>query len=252
MNTPNSTPFGQSDAERINYVRAMFSRIAGSYDFCNRFLSGRRDVAWRKRMVREMDFSQTARYLDLATGSGDVAIRCARSHRGVHVVAIDFVHEMVLAAKRKVRTRGLDQAISLSEGDATHIPFPDHAFDCVGMAFGIRNIPDRNRALSEMVRVAVPGGKVLVLELTTPENRFLHLGYCFLLRRVLPGIAGLFSDDRGAYDYLGESIVAFPTKEEFLEKMRAAGIQDSRAIALTLGTCHLFVGAKKGAIDEQR
>ena len=233
---------GVGNAQYIQAVKDIFSTITPTYDFLNRLLSGRRDVAWRKSMVAEMDFYQTYRYLDVAAGSCDVMIRCLNVHPEVRAVGVDFVSEMIHRGKERLRRASAGNRSEVYLGDATDLPFLDHTFDVSGIAFGIRNIPQKARALSEMARVVVPGGQVIVLELTMPENPILSAIYTLYLTQLLPRLAGLFTDSWRAYEYLGDSITSFTTNRDFLNLMAYAGIEQPLAIPLSLGVCHLFAG----------
>jgi demethylmenaquinone methyltransferase / 2-methoxy-6-polyprenyl-1,4-benzoquinol methylase len=242
---PNTLSPKSDAAEPMGSVHSIFNRISDRYDFLNHFLSGGLDIGWRKKMVNKMRFSKAHSYLDIATGTGDVAISCAKHHPEVRVVGADFAESMLMRAKVKVDAAGLTRRIHLQYADATHLPFGDNIFDAVGIAFGIRNIPEKRKALFEMVRVITSGGQVLILELTPPENRRLRPVYNFYLRNVLPFLAGIFSARKEAYKYLAESIIEFPRRKEFLAIMSESGIQNPVAIPLSLGICHLYLGDKR-------
>lgn len=233
-----------TDDLRIRIVRDIFATITGRYDFLNRLLSGRRDVAWRKRTVSEMNFFNTHRFLDVATGTGDLALDCARTYPEVQVSGIDFVPEMVSFGQGKVSAEQLKDRVDLQVGDGTDIKHANNSFDVSAIAFGIRNIPDKEKALSEMMRVVVPGGQVMVLELTTPEPGFWRSTYSFYLSGLLPKLTRLFTKNSVAYNYLADSIMNFPTRREFLELMTAVGLKEGRAIPLTFGVCTLYIGIK--------
>ncbi len=233
-----------NDRARVDQVRAMFAAVAGRYDFCNRLLSFRRDVYWRRQMVKQMRFFQTNRYLDLACGTADVALQCVKDYPEVEVVALDFVPEMVDVAEQKITSAGMSEQIKVAVGDATCVDYPDNSFDSVGIAFGIRNIPDREKTLREMRRLVVPGGRIVVLELTMPEQRLVRMPYAVMLRTVMPMLAALFTGNRSAYKYLGESILAFPSSDKFVGLMRKAGLQKIETFGMTFGVCRIFRGEK--------
>src|SRR5512145_2054573 len=222
-----------TDAQRIKMVKEIFSTITGKYDFLNRFLSLRRDVAWRNFAANRMRFFQTNRYLDVACGTGDLSIAAAVRHPQISVTGIDFVPAMVEAAKSKVKKKILADRIQVMPGDALQLPFEDNCFDVAGIAFGIRNIPDRRRALAEMLRVIVPGGQVMVLEMTFVQNRFFKLIYYVYLNYLLPVFAKLFSKNPAAYHYLADSIMNFPTPDEFAKIMEEAGMVQVEKHSLT-------------------
>jgi len=233
-----------SDAERIRMVKEIFSTITGKYDFLNRFLSLRRDVAWRNFAAQKMHFFQTHRYLDVACGTGDLSVTAAQKHPDISVTGLDFVPEMVVAAKEKVQKKNLGGRIHIMQGDALQLPFEDNYFDVSGIAFGIRNIPDRTRALSEMLRVTVPGGQVMVLEMTFVQNRFLKSIYYLYLNYLLPALAKFFSKNAAAYYYLADSIMNFPSPAAFSRLMEDAGMTNVQRYPLTFGVTYLHVGEK--------
>jgi demethylmenaquinone methyltransferase / 2-methoxy-6-polyprenyl-1,4-benzoquinol methylase len=235
-----------TDQKRISMVKEIFSTITGKYDFLNRFLSLRRDVAWRNFAAKKMLFFQTNRYLDVACGTGDLAIAATTRHPQISVTGIDFVPEMVAAAKKKVNKINLDDRIKIMQADALQLPFEDDCFDVTGIAFGIRNIPDRKRALCEMLRVTVPGGQVMVLEMTFVQNRFFKLIYHFYLNYLLPASAKLFSKNTAAYYYLADSIMNFPTPDEFAKIMEEAGMMEVEKYPLTFGITWLHIAKKAG------
>jgi demethylmenaquinone methyltransferase/2-methoxy-6-polyprenyl-1,4-benzoquinol methylase len=189
-----------------------------------------------------MRFFRTRRLLDVATGTGDLAIEAALENPGIEVTGLDLVPGMLELGRGKIRKRGLEGRVRLVEGDALALPFDDGSFDTASIAFGIRNIPDRGAALREMARVVVPGGRVLVLELTTPRGGLLRALYALYLRGLLPIIGRVVSGDSRAYGYLAESIMEFPSPEEFAGTMRRAGLSDVSASPLTFGVAHLHEG----------
>ncbi|HBA53832.1 MAG TPA: bifunctional demethylmenaquinone methyltransferase/2-methoxy-6-polyprenyl-1,4-benzoquinol methylase, partial [Syntrophorhabdus aromaticivorans] len=146
--------------------------------------------------------------------------------------------------KKKVDRAGLSDRITLASGDALHLPFRDNTFDVAAMAFGIRNIPDRKGALREMARVVVPGGQIMILEMTFTRNRLFRAAYNIYLNRILPGLARRFSANPGAYHYLADSIMNFPTPDQFTALMEESGIEAVDAYPLTLGVTYLHVGVK--------
>jgi demethylmenaquinone methyltransferase/2-methoxy-6-polyprenyl-1,4-benzoquinol methylase len=231
-----------TDEERVRLVREIFSSITPRYDFLNRFLSLRRDVAWRRKTVGMMRFFSTHRFLDIATGTADLAMEAAVRHPDIKVTGLDFVPEMLALGREKIQRAGLSDRVELVEGDAMELPFPDHSFDVAAIAFGIRNIPEKSHALREMARIVAPGGQVMVLELTTPRSRLARGLYGVYLNRVLPGIGRAFSSNRSAYRYLAESIMDFPTPDEFSELMKESGLRKVEKIPLTLGVAHLHIG----------
>jgi len=232
------------DVDRIKIVKEIFSTITGKYDFLNHFLSLRRDIAWRRFAVKKIQPFKTHRFLDVATGTSDLAIEAILQHPDIQVTGLDFVDEMLDQGIKKIVKRGFSKRIDLIKGDALHIPFPQDTFDAVGIAFGIRNIPDKIRVLTELRRVVVPGGQVLVLELTLPQTGYFKILYHIYLNMILPLLARVFSPNPDAYHYLGESIMNFPSVKGFARMMKDAGLVDVEIHTLTLGICHLFIGHK--------
>jgi demethylmenaquinone methyltransferase/2-methoxy-6-polyprenyl-1,4-benzoquinol methylase len=230
--------------ELIGIVKEMFATIPGRYDFLNHLLSLRRDVAWRRFTIKKMRFFKTLRLLDVATGTGDMAIEAALMHPEIRVMGIDFVPEMLVPGQQKIAERNLAERINLLQADATALPFPDGHFDAATIAFGIRNIPERIAALREMRRVLVPGGKAYILELNAPQNRLWRKVFAPYLMRVLPRVARVFSRNPAAYLYLADSIIHFPQPSDFLAMMAEAGFAGMKHYSLTLGITSLYVGDK--------
>jgi demethylmenaquinone methyltransferase/2-methoxy-6-polyprenyl-1,4-benzoquinol methylase len=233
-----------TDAEHIGMVREIFSTVTEKYDFLNHFLSLRRDIAWRRSAVRRMRFFRTYRFLDVATGTADLALDAARRHPRIHVIGVDFVRGMMELGHAKIKKNRLGDRVRLLMGDALDLPFRNRSFDVVGIAFGIRNIPNKIRVLREMIRVVVPGGQVMVLEMTPPSNRLFRGFYRTYLRRMLPTLARIFSPNPAAYSYLADSIMHFPSAEDFATLMAEAGLKGVEKFSLTLGITHLYVGMK--------
>jgi demethylmenaquinone methyltransferase / 2-methoxy-6-polyprenyl-1,4-benzoquinol methylase len=235
-----------SDTERIRAVKEIFSTVTGKYDFLNHLLSLRRDVAWRRFAVRKMRFFKTDRLLDVATGTADLAIEAAQRHASIRVAGLDFVQAMMKRGLMKIAEKDLSNRVRLLRGDALALPFPDRSFDVAAIAFGIRNIPDRPRALREMGRAVVPGGQVMVLEMTFPRSSLFHGLYRFYLNRILPGVARAFSRNPAAYEYLADSIMNFPDPETFSRMMEEAGLTQVEKYPLDFGITYLHIGVKPG------
>ena len=233
-----------TDAERIRTVKEIFSTVTEKYDFLNHLLSLRRDMAWRRFTVRKMHFFLTDRFLDVATGTADLAIDAAHHHPQIQVFGLDFVQAMVDVGTMKIEKKGLSERIQLLRGDALALPFPDNSFDVVAIAFGIRNIPNKLRSLEEMKRVVMPNGQVMVLEMTLPRRRLFQGVYHLYLNRILPKVAGAFSGNPAAYKYLGDSIMDFPAPKVFAQKMEEAGLVQIENYSLDFGITYLHIGFK--------
>jgi len=232
MTTSELTPLGSG---------AMFDAIAPRYDLLNRIISLGIDRRWRRLTVDALRFRQDAAVLDVATGTGDLALLAAR--RQAWVTALDPSRAMLAIAARKAQARGLSARVDLVPGDAQALPFPDASFDAAMIGFGIRNVPDRPRALAEMTRVLRPGARLAVLELSEPRGGLLGRLARFHVHHFVPWIGGLLSRSR-EYRYLQQSIAAFPPPDRFCELMRDAGLRDVSARPLSFGVCHLYVGTR--------
>ena len=217
-------------------VRAMFDRIAGRYDLANHLLSGGVDFLWRGRAVAMVEQWQPKRILDLATGSGDLARALQQRLPDANVVASDFSPEMLEIAKRK----GVRNTVF---ADALRLPFPDGSFDCVTVAFGLRNMSDWDLALREMNRVLQPAGHLLVLDFSLPIGA-LRPAYRFYLHRCLPLLASLVTGQKSAYDYLGGSIEKFPSGEEMVQLIEKNRFTKASATPLTGGIATIYTAAK--------
>ena len=218
----------------------MFDKIAARYDAMNRVLSLGLDRGWRKRTVRALALGAQARVLDLATGTGDLAIDIARRHPDARVIGLDPSREMLAVAAHKVAKRKLADRITLVRGDAQSLPYADGELDATTIAFGIRNVPDRPQALREMARVVKPGGRVAILELGEPRRGVLAVAARFHTHHVVPRLGALLSGAR-EYRYLQRSIAAFPPSEEFARIMEAAGLHVLEVVPLAFGACTLYV-----------
>ena len=223
---------------------AMFDGIATRYDLLNRLNSLGADRRWRRLAAESLELDAVAggvaRVLDVASGTGDLAIAIARRYPGVAVRGVDASRGMTEIGRRKVERTGLEARVTLDAGDAQELPFPDRSFDATTIAFGIRNIPDRDRALREMARVTRPGGRVAVLELGVPPAGPAGALARFHIRFVVPLVGGLLAG-AGEYRYLERSIRAFPPVAEFARLMAAAGLDPIETRSLTFGACNLFV-----------
>jgi demethylmenaquinone methyltransferase/2-methoxy-6-polyprenyl-1,4-benzoquinol methylase len=226
-------------------IRKLFDTIAPTYDLLNHLLSLRRDFYWRKMAVRELK-GFGGWILDIATGTGDVAIEIIKQ-KGYQkkVFGLDFSEPMIKRARQKILRKGLFQSIALSRGDAIDLPFRENTFSASIIAFGLRNIPNKDQALFEMIRVIKKGGKVIVLEFTFPRDKVIRRLYPFYFRKFLPWVGGLISGDRGAYAYLPESVSQFPHAEDYEKMLKRFGLEEIRSRRLTFGIATLLSGIKR-------
>jgi demethylmenaquinone methyltransferase/2-methoxy-6-polyprenyl-1,4-benzoquinol methylase len=225
---------------------AMFDQIAGRYDLLNRLMSMGIDQSWRRKTVAAMALPSRARVLDLATGTADLALMIARQHPDAEVIGSDPSDRMLEVGVEKIERSGLGGRVRLEKGDAQSLAYRDDSFDGCCIAFGIRNVPDRGAALSEMARVTKPKGRVAVLELGEPSVGWLSPLARFHVRKVIPRLGGMLSGSR-EYRYLQESIVAFPPADEFASLMEACGLSVIEVKPLTFGACTLFVAEPREA-----
>lgn len=214
------------------YVHAAFSSIAERYVTANHILSLGTDIMWRARVVQMVAEWKPAQLLDIATGTGDLALAIRRALPEVEVLGTDFCRPMLDVAVR----RGLDNVL---EADAMNLPLPDAAYDAATVAFGLRNMADYAKALREWRRVLRPGGHLLVLDFSMPENIFAS-PYRLYLHHVLPRIAGWVTGNSAAYDYLGESIEAFPRGQAFCELLRSCGYSNPSCLPLCMGIASIY------------
>ena len=228
-------------------VREMFRQIAPKYDLMNHLLSLNIDRYWRWRSVRRLRLQESSPVLDTCTGTGDLALAISRrAPESVEVVGSDFCYAMLEIANQKAgRHSDTAQRVRFLEADSQYLPFADGAFQCVTVAFGLRNVTDTNRGLREMTRVCRPGGQVLVLEFSRPKMWGLRQSYQFYFKHILPAIGQWFaSNDKSAYKYLPESVGQFPDGQELADLMTEAGLCDVRFTPLTFGVATIYEGRK--------
>jgi demethylmenaquinone methyltransferase / 2-methoxy-6-polyprenyl-1,4-benzoquinol methylase len=226
-------------------VESMFDSIAWRYDFLNHFLSFGVDKLWRARAVRIIAKKyQHPEILDVATGTGDLAIRSMKAHPK-RIVGIDISQNMLEIGREKVMRRGFADKIELMQADSENIPFDDNSFDVAMVAFGVRNFSDPLKGLMEMRRVIRPGGLLLVLEFSKPGSFPFRTIYNFYFRKILPAVGKLFSKDKSAYSYLPDSVYKFPDNERFLKLLEEAGYITTRQVKLTGGIASIYTGVKK-------
>lgn len=239
----NITPYNTTESKKAQ-VRSMFDRIAPHYDRLNHLLSGNVDRLWRRRVVKTVRKSAPAEILDVATGTGDLAIDLAQGIPAAHIRAVDLSERMLDKARTKVAARRLDDRIALAVEDAEHLSLPDRYVDTVTAAFGVRNFGDLEAGLSEMHRVLKPQGTAVILEFSRPKNRLFRWLFESYFHRLLPCIGGAISHDRSAYTYLPASVTAFPEPDRFLHLLEGAGFRNCRKQSLTFGIAHIYTGIK--------
>ncbi len=244
----------------LDFIKDMFNSIAPKYDFLNRFLSAGHDIVWRREMVRSAKLPKKCQVLDVACGTCDVALEIKRQIGDkASIVGIDFSPAMLKLGKKKIIKSIKYKAnlfkidnnyfykednIHLAAGNALLLPFRDSIFDAVFIAFGIRNIMDRQGAIRQFYRVLKTGGTLAILELTSPPEGFFKDVYLLYFKRLLPAIGSMFSKNSSAYHYLPASVLNFPTPEKFSATIRAAGFEKVKWSCMTFGIVTLFIGRK--------
>lgn len=246
MDCEQITPYGSSGTPgKTGQVREMFDNIAPAYDFMNRAMTLGIDKLWRRKAVNIVRNHGGKKILDVATGTGDLAIALARRIDGATVTGADLSEGMIEIGREKVDKAGLSSRITLEATDCMNLPMDDETFDCVTVAYGVRNFEDLRRGYAEMARVLRPGGMIAVIELSTPTSPLVKPLYRLYTRGIIPAVGRMISHDSRAYSYLPESIAAVPQGEEMLSLMREAGLTDARCLPLTFGTCSIYTAIKR-------
>lgn len=220
----------------------IFNDIAPTYDFLNHFLSFGIDVLWRRNFIKNLPRKNNLTAYDLATGTGDVALTLAKDPRVEKVVGMDLSVGMLDFGKTKVIKKNLTETISMEEGDGVTIPKEDNSADVVTVAFGIRNFPDPQTSLINMVRVLRSGGRAMIMEFSLPKNFIIRFFYLLYFRHILPAIGNALSKNKDAYTYLNESVEDFPYGKDFTDMMVKAGMKNVRIVPLSFGIASLYIG----------
>lgn len=237
-------PFSDSELGKKQQIAEMFDKIAFRYDFLNRFLSGGVDVYWRKRAISGLRGLANADILDVATGTGDMAILLSRYLPQARITGVDISEGMLDVGRQKLTRMKLNGRITLQSGDSEALPFSDDCFDAITVAFGVRNFENLENGLKEMRRVLKPGGKLVVLEFSQPRTPGIRQLYKAYMRRVAPRVAGMAASNRDAYEYLNSSVLAFPEGERLLRILELCGFAGPRLNRLTFGICTVYTAEK--------
>ena len=225
-------------------VTDLFDAVASGYDKTNRILSFGLDPAWRNKMLVHLPAGTGLRVLDMATGTGDVALALARDVRVREVVGIDLSEGMIKLAREKIAQSGFSGKVRLVQGSALALDFPDRSFDVVTVGFGVRNFSDLMQGLMEAFRILKPKGKIIVLEFSLPASFFVKAGYVFYLKHVVPSLGAFCTGRRAAYDYLVRSILAFPCGERFSRILAQVGFLTHKRYALACGGVTVYVAER--------
>ncbi|GHA27355.1 demethylmenaquinone methyltransferase [Salinimicrobium marinum] len=237
-----TTPYKGSDLNKKK-VEEMFDTISTNYDGLNRVISFGIDVKWRKKVVKIVEQSDPDKVLDIATGTGDLAINLAKTGAS-KIVGLDLSEGMLAVGRKKIAEKELSEKIEMIQGDSENLPFEDSSFDAITVAFGVRNFENLKKGLEEILRVLKPGGVFVILETSVPTKFPFKQGYNFYTKNLLPLIGKLFSKDRDAYSYLSESACAFPYGEKLNNILRKIGFKDVENKPQTLGVATIYVASK--------
>jgi len=221
----------------------MFNNIAHRYDFLNHFLSAGIDYRWRKKAIKILGRNNPKTILDVATGTGDLAIEALKINPK-KIIGIDIAEDMLSIGREKIAKKEVLDIISLQTGDSENIEFEDNSFDAVMVAFGVRNFENLEKGLSEMYRVLKKNGEVMILEFSKPTRFPIKQFYSFYFRLILPVLGKIVSGDNSAYTYLPESVGEFPAGKNFTDILKNLGFQQTKLISLTFGIASIYLGKK--------
>lgn len=236
-------PYKDSELNKKQQVAQMFDTISNEYDGLNRVISFGIDVKWRKKVVDIITKSNANRILDIATGTGDLAINLAKTN-AKEIIGLDISEGMLEVGRKKIAERKLDHKIKMMLGDSEDLPFEDNSFDAISVAFGVRNFENLEKGLSEILRVLKPNGIFVILETSVPIKTPYKQGYKFYSKYVLPTIGKVFSRDRVAYSYLSESASVFPYGEALNNILREIGFSNVKDLPQTFGVATIYTANK--------
>lgn len=240
----------QTDTSRYE-VWKMFDKISPRYDFLNHLLTFGLDIYWRNQVIKHLPKTKNLNLIDLATGTGDQLIAIIKKAKQVMSgLGVDLSLEMIRLGQKKIIDKPYGHQITLTEGNATDISLENESVDCVTMSFGIRNVECVDTCLKECHRILTPGGKILILELTVPKNRFIRPFALFYMRHILPLIGGIISGERKAYKYLNKTIETFPSGDSFCKILKKHDFFKVKALPLTFGIVNLYTGEKLSCGEE--
>lgn len=237
-------PYNQEQTKK-EQVEEMFDNIAPTYDRLNHIMSLNIDRIWRRRVMRIIRRAKPQRIMDVATGTGDLAIAMARKVNDAHILGVDLSEEMLSEARKKIKRLELEKRITLEKGDAENLTMvASESVDAATVAFGVRNFENIERGLSEIYRTLRPGGKLVVLEFSMPKNRLVRWVYRQYAHRLLPRIGGMISKDKQAYTYLPDSVEEFPAPERFAEMLKEVGFKSVKLSSQSFGIAYIYDATK--------
>ena len=236
-------PYKNSDLGKKEQVTQMFDTISGDYDGLNRVISFGIDIKWRKKVVKLVKETNPETILDIATGTGDLAINLAETNAS-KIIGLDISSGMLEVGKQKIKKKALESKIDMILGDSENMPFEDNSFDAITVAFGVRNFETLENGLQEIYRVLKPKGTFVILETSIPTKTPYKQGYNFYSKNILPLIGKMFSKDRNAYKYLSESASAFPYGEALNNILRKVGFINVEDFPQTFGVATIYKSSK--------
>ena len=237
------TPYKDSDLNKKEQVTQMFDNISKEYDGLNRVISFGIDVKWRNKVVKIVAEKQPQNILDIATGTGDLAISLTKT-KAKEIIGLDISDGMLEVGRQKISNKNLDKTIKMVIGDSENLPFENNSFDAITVAFGVRNFEHLEKGLSEILRVLKPNGVFVILETSVPTKTPFKQGYGFYTKYILPTIGKLFSKDRSAYSYLCESASVFPYGENLNNILRQIGFNNVNHKPQTFGVATIYTASK--------
>ncbi len=238
------TPYKDSSLNKKEQVEKMFDTISGNYDGLNRIISFGTDIKWRKRVIAKIIKHQPNSILDIATGTGDLAIKFAEKSKASKIIGLDLSEGMLAVARKKTQNTTLESKVEFIKGDSEALPFKDNTFDAITVSFGIRNFETLDKGLSEIYRVLKPKGLFIILETSVPSKFPFKQGYYFHSKVILPIIGKVFSKDKVAYTYLSESASVFPFGEKLNNILQKIGFIDVNHKPQTFGVATIYTASK--------
>lgn len=238
---------GQNKEE---YVHSVFEEIAHNYDRMNTIISFRRDKAWRRFTMKKMNVKKGSTALDVACGTADWTIDLAKASETGEIIGLDFSQNMIEQGKKKIEKLNLQEQVKLVNGNAMDLPYADNTFDFVTIGFALRNVPDIEKTLSEMARVAKPGGMIVSLEASKPTWKPFRKLYFFYFYKILPWLGKLFADSYEQYSWLPESLTNFPEQQELARMFEKAGLENVKVYPLNWGVAALHIGYKRTEVKK--
>jgi len=237
-------PYNNESSSKKEEVAEMFNNISKRYDFLNHFLSLGIDKIWRKKAIKQLRDIQPKKILDIATGTGDFAI-AAMKLNPTEVIGVDISQGMLDVGIEKMKRKGLDDVIQMRIGDSEQLPFEDGYFDALTVGFGVRNYENLEKGLTDMLRVLRPGGKAIILEFSKPKKFPMKQAFGFYSKRIIPFFGKRISKDQRAYEYLPESVEAFPEGKAFTDILEKIGYTKVTARTVSGGIATIYSGTKK-------